>query len=451
MQRFTVEFRAQRGSRLFAAGRCDDGGALTEKSAAADFVYTDVEFRLYRRRRAERLLRTGAAILIAFAVGWSSVGLARGDWLMLVLQGFAVGGAAWVWFQLSRGRLGFASHAYFWIVIPLVIGLIVIEGVSGPFRSMSHLHLLPLTVGAYLLFFDHSTRARRMYGGVCLAIFIIVELGLVRLTPLSLPYDAGTQQTGRWILFFANFAALVLVSRLFVMDLAEAEKRLAGTNARLEALVENMLPAAISQRLRREGRTFADAFGSCSVLFADIVGYTPLSESAPNVVDLLDAIFSRFDDLTEQCGLEKIKTIGDAYMVAAGIPVARTDHAAAVCELALRMQTAIRKFPGLEIRVGINSGAVVAGVIGKKRFIYDLWGDTVNIAARMESQGISGQIQITEATRTLLPPEFICEDRGEISIKGKGEMRVYLLKGVVRTPDAGQQAPTNATAGRAEP
>lgn len=156
------------------------------------------------------------------------------------------------------------------------------------------------------------------------------------------------------------------------VNLPVAEKRLARTNARLEALVENMLPAAISRRLRREGRTFADAFGACSVLFADIVGYTPLSESAPNVVDLLDTIFSRFDDLTEQCGLEKIKTIGDAYMVAAGISEARADHAAAVCELALRTQTAIKQFPGLEIRVGINSGAVVAGVIGKKRFIYDL-------------------------------------------------------------------------------
>jgi adenylate cyclase len=420
---------------------------LIEKNASGDFIYTDVEFRHYRRRRAERLLYAGAGILIAFAIGWSAVALTRGDWAMLVLQSLAVAGATWVWFLLHRGRLGLASHAYFLIVIPLVIGLITIEGVSGPFRSMSHLHLLPLTVGAYLLFFEHSTRARRIYGGACLAIFAVVELGLIRLPPLGLPYDIATQQTGRWILFFANFAALMLVSRLFVMDLAEAEKRLARTNARLEALVENMLPPAISQRLRREGRTFADAFGACSVLFADIVGYTPLSESAPNVVDLLDAIFSRFDDLTEHCGLEKIKTIGDAYMVAAGIPTARPDHAAAVCELALRMQAAIKEFPGLEIRIGINSGAVVAGVIGKKRFIYDLWGDTVNIAARMESQGISGQIQISEATRALLPLEFVCEDRGEIPIKGKGQMRVFLLKGLTGTPEAGQQSPSHAVTG----
>jgi class 3 adenylate cyclase len=259
----------------------------------------------------------------------------------------------------------------------------------------------------------------------------------VTLPPLGLAYSAETHRTGRLLLFFANFVSLVYVARLFVVDLAEAEKQLANANTRLEHLLENMLPRTISQRLRREGRTFADAFGSCSVLFADIVGYSSLSESTPDMVNLLDAIFSRFDDLTEQSGLEKIKTIGDAYMVAAGIPEARDDHAAATAELALRMQAAIREFPGLQIRIGINSGAVVAGVIGKKRFIYDLWGDTVNIAARMESQGISGEIQISEATRLLLPPEFICEDRGEIQIKSKGTMRVFLLKGHAAPQDAG--------------
>jgi len=161
----------------------------------------------------------------------------------------------------------------------------------------------------------------------------------------------------------------------------------------------------------------------------------------PNVVGLLDAIFSRFDDLTEQSGLEKIKTIGDAYMVAAGIPEARADHAVAIAELALRLQAAIREFPGLEIRIGINSGAVVAGVIGKKRFIYDLWGDTVNIASRMESQGIAGETQLSETTRALLTADFVCEERGEIPVKGKGSMRVFLLKGHV----AGNQTPAVTT------
>ena len=402
---------------------------MIETSAAGDFVYTDVAFRHYRRQRAEHLLRIGTGLLLAYAISWSAVALARGDWPTLALQAVVMAGAAWVSRCLSRGRLGLAGHSYFLIVIPVVAALIALEGIEGPFRSMSQFHLLPLIVGAYMLFFEHSARAQQVYAGTCLAIFACAELGLVTLPPLGLPYDADAQRIGRWILFCTNVSALVVVARLFLADLAEAERQLAGANARLEALLENMLPAKISQRLRREGRTFADAFGACSVLFADIVGYTSLSESMPNVVHLLDAIFSRFDDLTEQAGLEKIKTIGDAYMVAAGIPEARADHAVAVTELALRMQAAIKEFAGLEIRIGINSGAVVAGVIGKKRFIYDLWGDTVNIAARMESQGVSGGIQISEATRALLPPEFVCEERGEIPVKGKGPMRVFLVKG----------------------
>ena len=404
-----------------------------------DFVYSDVEFRQYRRRRAERLLRTGVLFLLAYVLAWSAVSLARGDWATLALQGVSAAGVAFAWYSVSRGRLGVAGHAYFLIVIPVVVGLIALEGVSGPFRSMSHFHLLPLTLGAYLLFFEHSARAQRVYAGVCLAIFVAVELGLVTLAPLGPGYGAEAQQTGRWLLFFANFLSLVLIARLFVSDLAEADRQIAKANGRLEALLENMLPPKISQRLRREGRTFADAFGACSVLFADIVGYTTLAESMPNLVNLLDAIFSRFDDLTEQAGLEKIKTIGDAYMVAAGIPDARDDHAVALTDLALRMQAAIKEFPGLAIRIGINSGAVVAGVIGKKRFIYDLWGDTVNIAARMESQGVSGGIQISEATRTLLPPDFVCEDRGQIPVKGKGPMRVFLVKG--RASEGAQAGP----------
>jgi class 3 adenylate cyclase len=402
---------------------------MAAPGSAVDYVYTDVAFRHYRRRRAERLLRTGAALLLTYALAWSGVAALRGDWGTLMLQPVSAAGAGFVWYSLTRGRVGIAGHAYFWIVIPVVAAMIALEGVAGPFRSMNHIHFLPLIVGSQLLFFEHDVRWGRIYAGLCLTVFAAVELGLVAFAPLGLPYSQDGQQTGRWILFFANLAALIAVARIFLADLAEAERRLAGANAHLEALLENMLPRKISERLRREGHTFADAFGSCSVLFADIVGYTALSESTPNMVSLLDAIFSRFDDLTERAGLEKIKTIGDAYMVAAGIPEPRPDHAAAVTELALQMQAAMKEFPGLRIRIGINSGAVVAGVIGKKRFIYDLWGDSVNIAARMESQGIAGEIQVSEATRALLPPDFACENRGPIPVKGKGSMRVFLVKG----------------------
>ena len=206
--------------------------------------------------------------------------------------------------------------------------------------------------------------------------------------------------------------------------------------ARAENLLLNILPRSIADKLKAETQTIADQFSSASILFADVVDFTPLSERLPptEVVGLLDHLFSHFDALAERYELEKIKTIGDCYMVAAGVPTPRPDHARALALMALDMQAAMRSVDevghlGLELRVGINSGPVVAGVIGRKRFLYDLWGDAVNTASRMESHGTSGRIQITRATKELLEDEFVCEPRGTIPVKGKGEVETWYLVG----------------------
>lgn len=210
---------------------------------------------------------------------------------------------------------------------------------------------------------------------------------------------------------------------------------------RAESLLLNILPRSIADRLKDDTRTIADQFSSASILFADVVDFTPLSERLPptEVVGMLDHLFSHFDTLAERHDLEKIKTIGDCYMVAAGVPAPRTDHAQALAAMALDMQAAMSSLEevgrlGLELRIGINSGPVVAGVIGRKRFLYDLWGDAVNTASRMESHGTSGRIQITRATKELLGDEFVYEPRGTIPLKGKGEMEVWYLVG--RTADS---------------
>jgi adenylate cyclase len=204
--------------------------------------------------------------------------------------------------------------------------------------------------------------------------------------------------------------------------------------ARADNLLLNILPRSIADRLKAETRTIADQFSSASILFADVVDFTQLAERLPpgEVVGMLDRLFSHFDVLADRHGLEKIKTIGDCYMVAAGVPSPRPDHARALALMALDMQTAMRSVDevgqlGLELRIGINSGPVVAGVIGRKRFLYDLWGDAVNTASRMESHGASGRIQITRATKELLDDEFVCEPRGTIPIKGKGEIETWYL------------------------
>ncbi|MEG4839557.1 adenylate/guanylate cyclase domain-containing protein [Microcoleus sp. B9-D4] len=214
----------------------------------------------------------------------------------------------------------------------------------------------------------------------------------------------------------------------------QMESALRKEQKKTESLLLNILPEPIAHRLKYQPGVIADKFEKATILFADLVNFTQISTtmSATNLVYLLNEIFSAFDQLSEKHGLEKIKTIGDAYMVAAGIPIERPDHAEAIAEMALDMLVAIEKLnvkldAKFDLRIGINSGPVVAGVIGTKKFIYDLWGNAVNTASRMESHGITGRIQVSHYTYKLLQDKYEFEDRGEIEIKGKGEMRTYLL------------------------
>jgi adenylate cyclase len=216
----------------------------------------------------------------------------------------------------------------------------------------------------------------------------------------------------------------------------KAEKILRAEQEKSERLLLNILPEMIADRLKQGDSNIADGFAEVTILFADIVGFTEISArtSPQELVELLNKIFSAFDRLSEQYGLEKIKTIGDNYMVAGGLPMPCTNHAESIAEMALEMQQEIMKLSGecdkpLNIRIGINTGPVVAGVIGTKKFIYDLWGDAVNTASRMESQGISGKIQVSDSTYQLLCDRYLLEKRGTINVKGKGDMTTYLLIG----------------------
>jgi guanylate cyclase len=203
---------------------------------------------------------------------------------------------------------------------------------------------------------------------------------------------------------------------------------------RSDDLLHNILPDEIAARLKDDGTTtIADDVDAASVLFADVVGFTPMSVtmSPAELVGLLDELFTAFDGFVAELGLEKIKTVGDAYMVAAGVPVPRPDHARAIAELALRIRDHVATTPiagrTIELRIGIASGPVTAGIIGTHKFAYDLWGDTVNTASRMESSGIPGSIQVTRATYELISDGFVCEPRGSVAVKGKDEMETYFL------------------------
>jgi class 3 adenylate cyclase len=219
-----------------------------------------------------------------------------------------------------------------------------------------------------------------------------------------------------------------------ISDRQTVEACLRDEQEKSERLLLNILPAEIAQQLKEEQSAIANRFDEVTILFADIVNFTGLAAqiSPIELVNSLNEIFSNFDRLAEFYGLEKIKTIGDAYMVVGGLPTPRSDHASAVAKMALDMQKSISQFKSatgesFQLRIGINTGSVVAGVIGLKKFSYDLWGDAVNVASRMESHGVIDKIQVSETTYLHLKDEFQLENRGEIKVKGRGMMTTYFL------------------------
>ena len=231
-----------------------------------------------------------------------------------------------------------------------------------------------------------------------------------------------------------NIVAVSFVAMLLLVTFARGRD---VAQARVEDLLVNVLPAEIAERLQSDSSSIADQFDEASILFADVVDFTPMSGTldAREVVGLLDRLFTSFDELVDRYDVEKIKTIGDCYMVAAGVPRPRPDHAQALAGLALEMRECARNcLPerdglDLRLRIGISTGPVVAGVIGRRRFLYDLWGDTVNMASRMESHGSPDEIQMTRSTFEHVRDHFATERIGLVDVKGKGEVETWRLVG----------------------
>ena len=271
-----------------------------------------------------------------------------------------------------------------------------------------------------------------------------VVLGLLLVLDPVFANDPAKLPRGLAVTFFAlnisgvTLGAFVMLA-YFVHQRELAHAALESEQRRSERLLLNVLPEPIAERLKRHEGVIAEHHDDVTVLFADLVGFTAMSAGmeATTLVSLLDEIFSSFDALVDGEGLEKIKTIGDAYMVAGGLPTPRLDHAEAVATVALAMldevaEIASRTVDGpLSLRIGIDTGPAVAGVIGRSKFIYDLWGDTVNTASRMESHGVPGRVQVTARTASRLESSFVLDPRGSIDVKGKGPMETFLLVGPV--------------------
>ena len=349
----------------------------------------------------------------------------------LVPWGYVVASVACLGaFALTRSfRFLRAAELLLILVCPFAV-MLLLGGVTASSGVILWSLLAPL--GAIV--FDRPRRAWLWFAAFLVLLVAGVPLApLVRPTEVELPDDA--------VLAFGalNIAAPSLISFTLLVTFARQRE---AAQQRVEDLLLNILPEEIANRLQDERHAIADHFDSASILFADVVDFTPLSAHlAPaEVVDLLDRLFTEFDELVDRYGLEKIKTIGDAYMVVAGVPRSRPDHAHVLARMALDMRDCAGCYlrpdgrGNLQLRIGINSGPVVAGVIGRRRFLYDLWGDAVNMASRMETHGAAGRIQITRTTWELIRDSFVCEARGTVPVKGKGDVETWYLGGP-REPD----------------
>ncbi|HEY0477007.1 MAG TPA: adenylate/guanylate cyclase domain-containing protein [Kofleriaceae bacterium] len=380
-----------------------------------------------------------AMLGVVFTLGFAPILLISGSLVFPALQVvYALGYLPTFWLN----RRGHHAAATTWLVLSchlLAVSQVLVEGTELDVHLFFMLH----TMLPFLVFSPrHSAAMVTLSALAGVDMVLVVALGdhLPHLGPVIPPERL---QILRPILLGGLFATLAACAHYARRATLIAETALDQAHQRSEELLLNILPPSIARRLKLRGGTIADGFAEVTVLFADIVGFTRMSSRLPpeRIVDVLNDLFCKFDDLAGRFGLEKIKTIGDCYMVAGGLPEPRTDHAEAVAEMGLAMldivaELAARTGEGLSVRIGIHSGPVVAGVIGKRKFIYDLWGDTVNVASRMESHGVPGAIQLSDTYRRLLGAKYRVRPRGTIEVKGKGEMETWLLEG--RAGEAGE-------------
>jgi guanylate cyclase len=342
-----------------------------------------------------------------------------------------------------------ASVALVYVVVLLVSGVLWTYGVLGLYQwawLMRALALLNPFVSTWLLgglvnsglvatWGSFALLSTLVYAPRAIWRWILAYLALLAFTALAQPFWRSTSNFPQPVIIFMVAFNVGGTAVLSAAAMAYFVNQRSIFQARADQLLLSILPREIAGVLKSDNRAIANYHRGASILFADVVDFTPMAASMTplETVALLNEVFSFFDSLAEKHGVEKIKTIGDCYMVASGVPRPHPEHAQALVRMALDMRDHIARhsFGGrrLTFRIGINSGPVVAGIIGRRKFIYDLWGDTVNTASRMESHGHGGSIQITDATYELIKDEFACSPGGVKSVKGKGEMRVWFVLG----------------------
>ena len=406
--------------------------SLRFKDVALETAYVEEQERKSVRPRRMAALVAGVSISVVWAL--SFLGIQRfhldPDRVSLLAIAFLIGISFFYMFEGSRHFWRYRLLVYlilFLLLFAILIGVLLLMPPAS--LAVSGLALVIIhtfnNYGILRLRFPAATAGGWLTAAMYLGFLLVTD---------SLANDDLIRHA--FWLAAANVFGMFMGYQLDLFARREfaAMRALAVERERSERLLLNILPASIAARLKTSDEAIADHSDDVTVLFADIVGFTPLSarKTPQALVQLLDRIFTAFDTLADTHGLEKIKTIGDAYMAAAGLPEHRVDHADAAARMAQGMLEAVACIAAetgeaLSVRIGLHSGSVVAGVIGRKKFIYDLWGDTVNTASHMESHGLPGAVHCSAATAALLRPEFRLEARGAVQIDGKGEMHTFLL------------------------
>jgi guanylate cyclase len=382
-------------------------------------------------RLQKTLLTLGSLMFIMAGALWSALYFSFGEFIAgsIPLGYVIISCLSIIVFHLTRQyRLFLFSQLLLILFLPFLLMIAL-----GGFIKSSAVILWSLLSPLGAMLFDEPREGLRWLAAY---LSLAILSGYFEFHPLvSSPSLSATTIT----VFFILNIGFVSAIAIFLLAYFVGEKNrlfilLRGEQVKSENLLLNILPKEIAAILKNESRTIADHYTEASILFADMVGFTPLSAKlAPvEVVELLNEAFSYFDSLLDKYNVEKIRTIGDSYMAASGVPRRRADHAQALVHMALEMREYVARHifhngQRVSFRIGINSGPVIGGVIGKRKFVFDVWGDAVNVASRMESHGTGGTIQITHATYELIKDEFICESRGTVDVKGKGEMEVWLV------------------------
>jgi class 3 adenylate cyclase len=391
------------------------------------------KWREARDKRIISFLKFSAYIMIIGGLIWTGVMLVEQLFLVAFTLVVMVSMSVYALMLIRKGAVAVAKNLIF--ISASSYFLIVCVFFDGPDEinkepGTAYFWFIVLAIFFYFIHYDSRPLLRDSVSLFFLLIFFLFHFHYLSFTSLI---HVEQRELINQVTVVTVLLTTYFLTRQFAVRITQYELALTDSADRLQGLVENILPKSIADRLTSERRSFADSFSECSVLFADIAGFTVWSEkhTASEVAELLNNIFSRFDEAVERMNLTKIKTSGDSYMVVAGLPEARSDHAAALTMLALEFHTIAAGFDNLLFRIGINSGSVAAGVIGKKRFIYDLWGDTVNTASRMESSGEIGKVNISGSTYELIKNKFICNYRGKIEAKSKGEIDMYFVEAVM--------------------